>query len=83
MYVFQKKLVEGEVYKMSYFVVAPGVGAYCTTIHPYKLIFQMKTKVERVESSLIPMHGLSLIKIQEVCAHTVDYDYLVSEYGVV
>jgi hypothetical protein len=68
---------------MSYFAVAPGVGAYRTTIHPYKLIFQMKTKVERVESSLIPVHGLSLIKIQEVCAHTADYDYLVGESSVV
>ena len=76
-------MVEGEVYKMSYFAVAPGVGAYRMTIHPYKLIFQMNTKVKRVESSLVSMHGLSLIKIQEDCAHTADYDYLVGESSVV
>jgi len=61
LYVFQKKLMEGEVYKMSYFSVAPWFGAYCTTVHPCKLIFQMKTKVERVDGSLIPQYGLILL----------------------
>jgi hypothetical protein len=64
------------VYKMSYFSVAPGFGAYRTTTYPYKLIFQMKTKVE---SSLIPLHGLSLTKIVDVCSSTDDFDYLVGE----
>jgi len=77
--VFQKKLAEGGVYKMSYFSVAPGYGSYRTTVHPYKLIFQMKTKVERAESSMIPQYGLSITKISDVCAHSADHDYLVGE----
>lgn len=72
----KKNLMEGEVYKMSYFSVAPGFRAYRTTVHPYKLIFQMKTKVERAEGSLIPQYGLSLTKIGDVCSHSSDYDYL-------
>jgi len=67
------------VYKISYFSVAPGFGAYRTTPHPYKLIFQMKTKVEKVESSLISVHGLSLTKIVDMCSNTADFDYLVGE----
>jgi len=65
---------------MPYFSVAPGFGAYRTSLHPYKLIFQMKTKVEKVENSLIPQYGLSLTKIGEVCSQTTDYDYLVGEF---
>jgi hypothetical protein len=77
--VFQKKLVEGDVYKMSFFVVAPTVGSYHTTSHPYRLIFQMKTKLHKIEGSMIPLNGLSLTKIGEVSRHTANQDYLVGE----
>jgi len=62
---------------MPYFSVALGFGANFTTLHPYNLIFQMKTKVE---NSLIPQYGLSLSKIGDVCSQTNDYDYLVGEF---
>ena len=64
---------------MSYFAVAPSVGSYRTTLHPYKLLFQMKTKAVASESSLIPRYGLGLSKIAEVCGHSVDYDHLVGK----
>ncbi|KEH19428.1 animal RPA1 domain protein, partial [Medicago truncatula] len=76
LYVFQPKLSEGKVYKMSFFSVAPSVGSYRTTLHPYKLVFQMKTKVQVSESVLIPTYGVSLSKIADVCGHDVEYDYL-------
>ena len=70
---------EGKVYNLSCFSVAPSVGSYRTTQHPYKIIFQMTTKVQVSESSIIPKYGVSLIKLADVCAHTNDYDYLVGK----
>ncbi|GAU39036.1 hypothetical protein TSUD_59920 [Trifolium subterraneum] len=77
LYLFQNKFVEGQVYKMSYFSVTPSVGGYRTTTHPYKLLFQMKTKVLSYDSAVIPLYGLSLSSVSEVCSHVVDYDNLV------
>ena len=77
LYVFQSKLSEGKVYKMSFFSVAPSIGSYRTTLHPYKLVFQMKTKVQMSDSLVIPTCGVSLSKIADVCGHAVEYDYLV------
>ncbi|MCH82225.1 replication factor A protein, partial [Trifolium medium] len=57
--------------------VAPSAGAYRTTLHPYKLVFQMKTRLELSESPEISRFGLSLSPIAEICSHPPDYDYLV------
>jgi len=59
--------------------VAPSVGSYRPTLHPYKLLFQMKTKVQATESFQIQKYGLCVRKIGEVCGHTVDYGHLVGE----
>jgi hypothetical protein len=80
LYMFQSKIEEGEVYEMSYFSVFPERGYYRTTLHPFKLIFQMKTKVKLSQSADISYHGLSLTDISEVCAHTHDYEFLVGWY---
>lgn len=53
--------------------VAPNVGYYRTTTHEYNLIFQMKTKVQKIEGSPIPSNGLSLSKIEELSKHTADF----------
>jgi len=79
LYVFQSKLSEGKVYQLSCFSVAPSVGSYRTTSHPYKIIFQMTTKVQVCEGSSIPSLGISLCKIVDVVRHTSDNDYLVGE----
>jgi hypothetical protein len=77
LYLFQKKLVEGEVYKLSYFSVALSSGSYGTTSHTYKLFFQMKTKVNVVDGPLLPKFGLALTNITEVNRQTVDNDFLI------
>lgn len=82
LYVFQKKLAEEDAYKMSYFSVTPNVGYYYTTIYEYKLIFQKKTKVQKIEDSVIPNNGLSLSKIEKLSKHNVDYPYLVDVIGL-
>jgi hypothetical protein len=80
LYIFQKKLAEGDAYKMSFFAVAPNVGYYCTTAHEFNLIFQMKTKVQKIEGSVIPDNGLSFSKIEDLSKHTADYPFLVGNY---
>lgn len=82
LYVFQSRMSEGKVYNLSCFSVAPSVGCYRTTQHPYKIIFQMTTKVQVSESSIIPKYGVSLTRLADVCAHTYDYDYLVDVVGL-
>ncbi|XP_039684491.1 uncharacterized protein [Medicago truncatula] len=80
LYVFQKKLAEEDAYKMFYFSIAPNVGYYHTTTQEFKLIFQMKTKVQKIESSAIPDNGLSVSKIEDLSKHTVDYPFLVGSF---
>jgi hypothetical protein len=74
---FESKIEEGEVYQMSYFSVVPQIGVYRTTLHPSKLIFQMKTKVQHVKTSDISQYGLTLTSLAEVCRHSYDYEFLV------
>lgn len=82
-YVFQRKLKEGEVYKVSFFSVVPSSGSYRAAPHPCKIVFQMTTKVQPCTSSLIPMYGLSFTSIVDVASHTVEYDFLVDVIGLV
>lgn len=79
-YVFQKRLREGEVYNISYFSVAPSTGSYRAATHPYKIVFQMTTKVQSCTSATIPLYGLSFTSIVDVSNHTVEYDYLVGMF---
>jgi hypothetical protein len=74
---FDSKIEEGEVYQMSCFAVAPEVGYYRPTLHPYKLLFQIKTRLQSVKNSPITNYGLSLTSLAEVCSHNHDYEFLV------
>jgi len=76
-YVFGRRLKEGEVYKISFFSVAPSSGSYRAFMHPYKIVFQMTTKLQPCTSSMIPMYGLSFTSIVDVSSRTVEYDFLV------
>jgi hypothetical protein len=62
---------------MSHFTVAPESSLYRTTDHPYKLIFEMKTKVQLSESKKIDQYGLSLTTIGGVCSYGPGHDFLV------
>jgi hypothetical protein len=74
---FDGKIEEGSVYQMSFFSVCPATGYYRSTLHPYKLLFQVKTRVKLAPGSEISTYGLSLLKLSEVLAHTHDYEFLV------
>jgi hypothetical protein len=58
-------------------------GFYRTTLHLYRIVFQMKTKVKLSESKNISEYGLTCTDIEEICVHTHDYEYLVGEYYIV
>jgi hypothetical protein len=74
---FESKIEEGEAYQMSYFSAVPQVGVYRTTLHTYKLLFQIKTKVQHVKASDICRYGLTLTSLDEVCSHSHDFEFLV------
>jgi hypothetical protein len=74
---FDSKIEEGEVYQMSCFAVALEVGYYRPTLHPYKLLFQIKTRLQSMKDSPITNFGLSLTSLAEVCSHNHDYEFLV------
>jgi hypothetical protein len=65
---------------MSNFSVSSASGSYRTSTHPYKLMFQMKTKVQSCVCPQMPDYGLCLSTIVDVCSHTVDHDYLIGKY---
>lgn len=44
LYLIQAKLIEGKIYKMSFFSVAHSSGSYCTTLHLYKPVFPDEDK---------------------------------------
>ena len=77
MYVFGSKIAEGKVYKMSYFTVVPESGVFRSTQHPYKLKFEMKTKVQICENNSIDTYGLSLSTIGDIFAYGPEHDFLI------
>ncbi|GAU43363.1 hypothetical protein TSUD_82090 [Trifolium subterraneum] len=81
-YMFDTKIEEGGVYEMSLFDVSPQIGFYRTTLHPYKLNFQIKTKVQASNCSDISLYGLTFTSLEEVCGHLRDYEFLVDVIGI-
>jgi hypothetical protein len=77
LYLFSSKIAEGNVYKMSYFTVVRESGLYRSTPHPYKLMFEMKTKVQLCPNNTIDCYGLSVSPIAAVVAYGADHDFLV------
>ncbi|GAU33294.1 hypothetical protein TSUD_279690 [Trifolium subterraneum] len=68
-YMFDSKVDEGKLYEMSYFSVFPPSGNYRTTLHPYKLVFQVKTSVLPGESSGFTQYGINVTSLAEICAY--------------
>jgi hypothetical protein len=79
MYMYETKLKEGQVYEISNFAIFPQSGLYRTTLHPYKIVFLLKTKLNPSDGAGISEFGLTFTKFDEICAHTHDYEYLVGK----
>ncbi|PNX61894.1 replication factor-A carboxy-terminal domain protein, partial [Trifolium pratense] len=71
-HMFESKLEEGHVYEMSIFSVFSQSGNYRTTLHPYKLVFHLRTKVTVVESPDISQFGMHFTSLAEIGAFTQD-----------
>ncbi|MCH80240.1 replication factor A protein [Trifolium medium] len=81
-HVFDSQLEEGQVYEMSNFSVFPQSGNYRTTLHPYKIVFQLRTKVAVAEGSNITQLGIGVTSLAEIGAYTHDYEFLVDVIGL-
>jgi hypothetical protein len=62
---------------MSHFIVVPETALYRSTDHPYKLLFDMETKVDSSENNTIDKYGFSLKTIGDVCGYGPNHGYLV------
>ncbi|CAJ2652163.1 unnamed protein product [Trifolium pratense] len=83
LYLFNLKIVEGDVYKMSFFTVCPQSGIYRTTPHQFKLDFEMKTKFQACEGNTIDHFGLSLSTIAQISAYGLAHNFLVDVVGLI
>jgi len=79
-YKFQSEIKEDKVYTIQSFSVSCNGGSYRTTNHAYKINFQFGTKVNMVESTLVPKTTTSYTPFSTIIAAGFDTDYLVSKY---
>ena len=79
-YKFQSEIKEDKVYCIQSFSVSCNGGSYRTTNHAYKINFQFGTKVNLVESTLVPNISTAYTPFSTIQAPGFDTDYLVSKY---
>ncbi|KAJ1389235.1 Nucleic acid-binding, OB-fold [Sesbania bispinosa] len=79
---FMGNVVEGDVYKMTFFGVIDNLGTYRATTHECKLLFQPRTKVYPCESEVISRFGLDVKTSEEIHQTSGDSEYLFDFMGV-
>jgi len=62
----QKKLVEGNVYEICLFWIASSFRLLRTTLHPFRIILHLASKVRSITSNLISEYGLTAISSTKV-----------------
>ncbi|GAU23972.1 hypothetical protein TSUD_327730 [Trifolium subterraneum] len=67
---------------LSHFAIAPSVGGYRPTLHPYKLIFEMETRVQLCEGPDIRSFGFSFIDLDVLSSYDADFGFLSDVIGV-
>jgi len=77
---FQSEIKEDKVYSIQSFSVSCNGSSYRTTNHAYKINFQFRTKVNLVESTLVPKISTAYTPFSTIKAPGFDTDYLVSKY---
>jgi hypothetical protein len=76
---FRDRLVEGKVYRMSFFSVLPNVGSLLCTSHRYKLLFDLRTVVCPAIGFSIPTYGLSIASAHDISSISGQYPYLIGK----
>ena len=79
-YKFQSEIKEDKAYFIQSFSVSCNSGSYRITNHAYKINFQFGTKVNLVESTLVPNISTAYTPFSTIKAPGFDIDYLVSKY---
>ncbi|RYR49324.1 hypothetical protein Ahy_A07g035775 [Arachis hypogaea] len=79
---FRDHIVEGQVYRMTYFTVVSNHGSYRATSHEFKLVFLHRTTVVAVDEDVIPKTCFNKFPFSELLNMTQDYDFLVDVIGL-
>ncbi|RYQ92219.1 hypothetical protein Ahy_B09g098398 [Arachis hypogaea] len=74
---FRDHIVEGQVYRMAYFIVVSNHGSYRATSHEFKLVFLHRTTVVAVDEDVIPKTCFNMFSFSKLLNMTQDYDFLV------
>jgi hypothetical protein len=77
--VFDDRIDEGRVYRMSCFTVKHNLGVLVASYHRFIFIFNENTKVEPSNSCIIPSYGFILIAAKNVLLKKFNYGYMVGE----
>ncbi|XP_057445901.1 replication protein A 70 kDa DNA-binding subunit B-like [Lotus japonicus] len=76
LYRFQPLITEGRVYQISYFSVGENGGEFRTTMHTYKINFEMHTTVRLATNTLITMSPYSFTPLSDIRFNVLDSSYL-------
>ncbi|RYQ93350.1 hypothetical protein Ahy_B09g099619 [Arachis hypogaea] len=79
---FRDHIIEGQVYRMTYFTVVSNHGSYRATSHKFKLVFLHRTTVVAVDKDVIPKTCFNMFPFSELLNMTQDYDFLVDVIGL-
>ncbi|KAJ1396506.1 Nucleic acid-binding, OB-fold [Sesbania bispinosa] len=80
---FRDSIVEGVVYKMVYFsILESNVSEYRASFHPFKLLFQPRTRIIRTESEVIPRFGIQAKTSEELRETNGESDYMFDFIGL-
>ncbi|XP_057417661.1 replication protein A 70 kDa DNA-binding subunit C-like [Lotus japonicus] len=71
------EVVEGNIYRISFFSVVPNVGVYKVSQHEFKILSNNRTRIVPDESSLIPMHGFLFMNSAEIARTMNESEYLI------
>lgn len=81
-HLFEKKLIQNQIYVISNFSIVQNLGSYKTTNHPCRLVFQVITDIHFTGNLLKPLDGLSAIGSSDIKIHQRDHDFLVDTIGL-
>ncbi|XP_057452543.1 uncharacterized protein LOC130744368 [Lotus japonicus] len=77
------EIVEGNIYRITYFAVVPNLGVYKAARHEFKIIFNSRTKIVPEESNLIPLYGFAFMNSAEISDTMGESEHLIDVIGLV
>ncbi|XP_057425548.1 replication protein A 70 kDa DNA-binding subunit C-like [Lotus japonicus] len=77
------EIVEGNIYRITYFAVVPNLGVYKAARHEFKIIFNSRTKIVPEESNLIPLYGFAFMNSAEISDIMGESEHLIDVIGLV